>query len=177
MCGISDSSLAEIAHSRATQTRAAEPALSSSGARPRGVPGRRVTSYEGPGLGMKPDYACAVARPTIHRRLSPLLVVLVVLSHGGLALAVTTQPERRCAMGGHPCGGATFTSCCCTAPVGQPPMAAQDGRVEVRPHVQLVALAAPALVPMILPALRPARGGLRAGPSIPLVILFSTYLI
>ena len=33
------------------------------------------------------------------------------------------------------------------------------------------------LVPMILPALRPARGGLRAGPSIPLAILFSTYLI
>lgn len=126
---------------------------------------------------MKPDYPRTVARPTTHRRLSLLLVVLAVLSHGGLALAVTTQPERRCAMGGHPCGGSTFTSCCCTAPVGQPPTAAQDGRVEVRPPVQLVALAAPALVPMILSAFRPARCGLRAGPSTPLVILFSTYLI
>lgn len=117
-----------------------------------------------------------MARPTTHRRLSLVLVVLVVLSHGGLALAVTTQPERPCAMGGHACGGATFTSCCCTAPVGQPPMAAQDWRVEVRPSVQFVALAAPAVVPMIS-AFPPTCCGLRGGPSTPLVILFSTYLI
>ena len=118
-----------------------------------------------------------MARPTIHRWLTLLLVVVVVATYGGLALAGTIQPERRCAMGGHPCGGATFTSCCCTAPVGQSPTAAPDGRVEARPPVQFVALVAPDLVPLRLSAFRLAHLGQRAGPCTARVSLFSTYLI
>jgi hypothetical protein len=120
--------------------------------------------------------ALDVVRSFPARRLCTLLLALAVLANGAVVLATADKPGH-CSTKGHPCAQASIASCCCGESGDQTPATTQATRADVRPLVKVAVTAPGCAVLLETPHAPAVARATRARLSIPLVILFSSWLI